>query len=134
MLRRLESEERRAIGRRVARARRENGLSQRGLAKELGVTVRTIQNYESGRVVPYRHLHVLDRLAGKPRGWILDGDAGNLRLAHDVAHLAALVERNQQEMTRNLVTLQSNLAQLRHRLEETAARRERARGADGDAR
>ena len=51
-------------GPRLAAQRRAAHLTQRKLAAELGVTVRTLQNYEAGRFVPFRHLHHLDRLLG----------------------------------------------------------------------
>jgi len=60
-------------GKRVAAARREARLSQRTLAAELGVSVRTMQNYEAGRFVPYRHLDELSRLLGKTPSWLLYG-------------------------------------------------------------
>jgi len=60
-------------GTRVAAARKEARLSQRALAAELGVSVRTMQNYEAGRFVPYRHLDALSRLLGKSSSWLLYG-------------------------------------------------------------
>jgi transcriptional regulator with XRE-family HTH domain len=51
-------------GPRLAAARRTARLTQRALAAELGVTVRTLQNYEAGRFVPFRHLHDLERILG----------------------------------------------------------------------
>jgi transcriptional regulator with XRE-family HTH domain len=60
-------------GRRIAEARGDARLSQRALAVELGVSVRTIQNYEAGRFVPYRHLDALSRLLHRPSSWLLYG-------------------------------------------------------------
>lgn len=60
-------------GVRVAGARREAGLTQRALAERLGVAIRTLQNYESGRFVPYRHLHELARLLHRSIPWLLSG-------------------------------------------------------------
>ena len=48
-------------------------MSQRKLAAHLGVSTRSIQNYESGASIPYRHAYVLERLFGKRHGWLLDG-------------------------------------------------------------
>jgi len=52
----VEPEERKRIGERITRARRESGLTQRDLADQLGITTRSVQNYESGAIVPWRHL------------------------------------------------------------------------------
>lgn len=60
-------------GTRVAGARKDLSLSQRTLAAELGVSLRTIQNYEAGRFVPYRHLDALSRLLGRSPSWLLYG-------------------------------------------------------------
>lgn len=49
-------------GKRLAAARKNVQLSQRSLAEALGISVRTIQNYEAGRFVPYRHLNALAML------------------------------------------------------------------------
>lgn len=61
-------------GERIARARKDVSLSQRALAARLGVSVRTVQNYEAGRFVPYRHFEALSRLLGRSTGWLLYGD------------------------------------------------------------
>jgi len=42
------------FGARLKELRRAGGLSQSGLAQALGVTVRTVQNYEAGKVLPKR--------------------------------------------------------------------------------
>jgi transcriptional regulator with XRE-family HTH domain len=69
-------------GRRLAAARRDVRLSQRALAGELRVSLRTVQNYEAGKFVPFRHLETLSRLLGRSPGWLLYGgeheDAGRL--------------------------------------------------------
>jgi len=60
-------------GIRLAAARKDARLTQRALATTLGVTLRTVQNYESGKIVPYRHLADLSALLGRPIGWLLTG-------------------------------------------------------------
>lgn len=60
-------------GSRLAVARKSVGLSQRQLAEALGVSVRTIQNYEAGRSVPFRHLAALEGLLGRSSAWLLYG-------------------------------------------------------------
>jgi transcriptional regulator with XRE-family HTH domain len=64
----------RLTGERLAAARIAAGLSQRSLAATLGVSVRTLQNYESGRFVPYRHLDELSRVLRRRAAWLLHGD------------------------------------------------------------
>jgi len=61
-------------GARLGAARRQANLTQRELASELGVTVRTLQNYEAGRFVPYRHMHRITSLLGCTVDWLLHGE------------------------------------------------------------
>src|ERR671920_317202 len=62
-----------AIARRLQHARRTAGMTQRELADHLGLTPRSIQGYEAGAVVPYRHLRTIARLLGRDMTWLLDG-------------------------------------------------------------
>lgn len=65
-----------AIGGRIAQARKETGgMTQEELAALLHVSVRSVQAYESGEVVPYRQMSELERVLGKPVAWFLHGDA-----------------------------------------------------------
>jgi len=74
-------EEAGGIGLRIARARKERGLTQEELASLIGVSARSIQGYEAGKVVPYRRLTQLAEITNCEVGWILQGDvaatAGN---------------------------------------------------------
>jgi HTH-type transcriptional regulator, cell division transcriptional repressor len=80
------------IGRRIAQARREAGLTQEELARLIGVTTRSVQGYEAGNVTPFRHLRKLEEATEKPRGWLLYGDGGNTANVGEVAtKLAELV-------------------------------------------
>lgn len=63
-----------ALGRRLAQARREAGLTQQELAGKVSVTRRSIQGYEAGAVVPYRRLDSLAAALGKTVQWFLTGD------------------------------------------------------------
>jgi transcriptional regulator with XRE-family HTH domain len=67
------------IGRRVAQARKEAGLTQQELADRLEVTKRSLQGYESGAVIPYRHLGRLADLLGRGAAWFLAGDRARVR-------------------------------------------------------
>jgi transcriptional regulator with XRE-family HTH domain len=62
------------IGWRIARARKERGLTQEELAALIGVSARSIQGYEAGKVVPYRRLTQLAEITNCEVGWILQGD------------------------------------------------------------
>jgi DNA-binding XRE family transcriptional regulator len=66
----------RDLGRRIARARAAARLTQEELAAALGVTRRSVQGYEAGKVAPYRHLDRLAEVLGCPKSWLLafDGD------------------------------------------------------------
>jgi len=101
-------------GKRLASARKEIRVSQRALAAELGVSVRTIQNYEAGRFVPYRHLDTLSRLLRCNPSWLLYG--------HD-QDLDELLARSRHERGRLQQNLE-RLVELRTRLADNAGRGE----------
>lgn len=98
-------------GKRIAAARKDVRLSQRALAVELGVSLRTLQNYEAGKFVPYRHLDALSRLLGRHPSWLLFGHE-----QPDVDQLVARSRHQRDELKANL----DRLVELRHRLHESA--------------
>jgi transcriptional regulator with XRE-family HTH domain len=98
-----------AIGGRIARARKESGLTQEELASRVGVTARSIQGYEAGKVVPYRHLSRLAEITDRELAWFLESD--------DAAALAEVATR--------LVTLVEELAEEARAIREVAERLER---------
>jgi transcriptional regulator with XRE-family HTH domain len=61
------------IGQRIAQARKEQGLTQAELARLLGVSTRSVQSYEGGTIVPYRHVRRIAAVTGRPSAWLLDG-------------------------------------------------------------
>lgn len=63
----------RQIGLRIAAARRETGLTQAEFARLVGVTSRSVQAYEAGKIVPWRHLDRLEEITHRPRSWFLRG-------------------------------------------------------------
>lgn len=79
------------IGRRIAQARREAGLTQEELGRLIGVTTRSVQGYEAGNVIPFRHLSKLESATGKSRGWLLYGDDDSESVGEVATALAALV-------------------------------------------
>jgi transcriptional regulator with XRE-family HTH domain len=89
-----------AIGGRIARARKESGLTQEELAGRMGVSARSIQGYEAGKVVPYRHLNQLAKITNRELGWILAGDPPPDLNAQVVERLVTLVEEVAEEAKR----------------------------------
>jgi transcriptional regulator with XRE-family HTH domain len=86
------------IGRRIARARKERGLTQEELAALIGVSPRSIQGYEAGSVVPYRRLARLAAVCNRDIGWLLEGDTNTdhelvERLLYAVEELSAQASR-----------------------------------------
>jgi transcriptional regulator with XRE-family HTH domain len=99
------------IGQRIAQARREAGLTQAQLAEALDITRRSIQGYEAGKVVPYRHLDELAAATGRSRGWLLRGESEDV-----VTALGAVGQR--------LVALVEQIADEAERIADAAARLE----------
>jgi len=62
------------IGARIAAARKEAGLTQEELADLIRVSTRSLQGYEGGEVIPYRHMGRLAEVLKRPAGWLLHGD------------------------------------------------------------
>ena len=86
-------------------------LSQRALAAELGISIRTVQNYEAGKFLPYRHLDSLSRLLGRSSSWLLYG--------RDHPETADVIARSRQQR-RELLGNMKRLVELRDRLADSA--------------
>lgn len=86
------------IGERIAQARREAGLTQEQLAEIASFSKRSLQDYEAGTTIPYRHLRELSRLLKRDVDWFLHGasPAGNDRIAELEGQLEAEVARLRQ--------------------------------------
>ena len=124
-------EEKTRVGRRVAEARRRAGLTQRELAEGLGVTVRSVQLYESGSVIPYKHLRRIELLTRTRPGWILGDDS-----EHDAALLLTL-EGVRDALRQHQELVAAHVEEMRRHTEQLAehrAIRERMRSARGTAR
>ena len=107
------------VGARIAQVRRERGLTQRELAEGLGVTVRSLQSYEAGRVLPYRHLPRLSALLHRSPTWFLQGQTRGLDEREALVALRA-------EFRERVRTLEEQIGELGDRLEQL-------RGLTGDA-
>jgi transcriptional regulator with XRE-family HTH domain len=124
-------EEKLRVGRRVAEARRRAGFTQRELAEALGVTVRSIQLYESGSVIPYKHLRRIELLTRTRPGWILGENSD-----HDAALLLTLegvreaLRQHQELVAEHVEEMRRHTEQLR----EHRAVRERMRSSREAAR
>ena len=108
----MDKQDRVSVGRRIAQARRESGMTQAELAAALQVTVRSIQNYESGVSVPYRHLRTIESLTHKRPGWTLDGD-GDGALDAKIAALQETIETHQGAMELHLRLMSEHIEPLR---------------------
>jgi transcriptional regulator with XRE-family HTH domain len=63
------------IGERIAQARKESGgMTQDELAELLNVSKRSVQDYEAGTTVPWKHFQMLEEVFKRPLGWFLHGE------------------------------------------------------------
>src|SRR3954447_14596127 len=64
------------IGARIKQARKERGLTQEQLADLVeGFSKRSLQDYELGNTIPYKHFGELSRMLKRPQEWFLYGDS-----------------------------------------------------------
>lgn len=66
--------EAREIGERIQQARVEAGLTQAELAELAPFSLRSLQNYEAGITVPYKHLRAIATLLNRNVEWFLHGE------------------------------------------------------------
>lgn len=67
--------EAKAIGARIQKARLEAGMTQEQVADVATFSKRSLQDYEAGVTIPYRHLREIARLLDRPVEWLLHGPA-----------------------------------------------------------
>lgn len=91
-----------AIGARIAQARKEaGGMTQEALADLIGLSKRSVQDYEAGATLPWKHLREIARVLDKHVDWFMRGaDAGDDAPASpsDLARLEKRVEELQGSM------------------------------------
>lgn len=64
-----------AIGARIAQARNEAGLTQEELADlAVGFSRRSLQDYETGVTIPYKHMQEIASLVAVTVEWLLHGE------------------------------------------------------------
>jgi transcriptional regulator with XRE-family HTH domain len=65
------------VGPRIAEARRERNLTQPELADLLNLSLRSLQGYEAGAIIPFKHLPRIAAVLGKPQEWFVLSSNGN---------------------------------------------------------
>ena len=60
----------------IAQARRDANLTQPELARMVGVTTRTVQNWEAGTRSPWRHIAEICIATRKPLSFFFEGENG----------------------------------------------------------
>jgi transcriptional regulator with XRE-family HTH domain len=99
------------IGARIRQARLEHdGLTQENLAAMASFSKRSLQYYEAGVTIPYKHLRELSRLLNKPEDWFLYGEQS----------VAAQGEERLRKIVREIVReeIEAALAPIRAQLED----------------
>lgn len=104
----MEEFELREIGARIAQARLERGFTQEQLAEIGSFSKRSLQDYEAGVTIPYRHLRELGRLLKRKPEWFLYGDEpepepGVLSVIRDELQELAGPVNETNELVRNLL-------------------------------
>src|SRR3990167_9427701 len=90
------------IGARIRQARREAGMTQEELATVSSFSQRSLQDYESGVTIPYRHLTELAAILRRSVAWFLHGAEADRPPEEDAAladRMTAL-EAQMQELVR----------------------------------
>src|SRR3990167_6793044 len=91
-----------AIGARIRQARLEAGMTQEELAEGSSVSKRSLQDYEYGVTIPYRHLTELATILRRSVAWFLHGAEADRPPEEDAAladRMTAL-EAQMQELVR----------------------------------
>lgn len=113
--------EQREIGARIARARKMAGdMTQDELADLLNVSKRSVQDYEAGITVPWKHFQLLEDAFKKPLTWFLHGEEPEPQLPEGLAQ--------------QLVDATAGLEVVVARFEAIAARLEQLQGVKAPAR
>jgi transcriptional regulator with XRE-family HTH domain len=113
------------IGARIALARNEAGLTQEEVTDLATFSKRSLQDYERGNTIPYRHMQEISRLLDRPVEWFLHGerpaDASETPVELRLAELAAAVEAMSRQLEDGSRLVAHRLEQLERRLQETSA-------------
>lgn len=66
--------EAKAIGQRIAQARAEAGLTQEQVGDLATFSKRSLQDYETGVTIPYKHMRELSEILEREVAWFLHGE------------------------------------------------------------
>jgi transcriptional regulator with XRE-family HTH domain len=126
------------IGARIALARNEAGMTQEQLTEMATFSKRALQTWEAGNVVPYRQMHELSGLLGRPVEWFLHGETPveePVPVDDRLVELADAVEALGGQMKDLASTMSERLESIEQRLPSQSAaerpRREGRRGSGG---
>lgn len=107
----------REIGARIAQARREaDAMTQDELADALNISKRSVQEYEAGNTIPWKHFSRLEEIFGKPLSWFLHGEE-EATPPSDAGQLEALLQA-EEENARRLDALEGRADRSEGLLEE----------------
>lgn len=109
------------IGQRIAEARTVAGLTQETLAEMASFSKRSLQDYETGVTIPYKHMREISQLLGREVEWFLHGEES---IPED--RLAALEEKvtsTLEGLTSAVEALTARVDQLSEQEARPAARR-----------
>lgn len=108
------------IGARIAQARRQAGLNQDEFAEMAPFSLRSLQDYEQGKTIPYRQMRDISKLLGKPVEWFLHGEAEDAPAL--LEHLQA-IDQKLESIDRKLDVMDvgGEIAALRGQMAELAA-------------
>jgi transcriptional regulator with XRE-family HTH domain len=109
----VDAARREVIGARILQARRESGLTQRELADLLGITSRSIQNYEAGRIIPWRHLSHIETITRKRAGYLLHDEDGGGALDATISQLLSVMQQHHDLLRDHVEMLRQNTDRLR---------------------
>lgn len=124
--------EAREIGHRIAEARTVAGLTQETVAEMASFSKRSLQDYEAGVTIPYKHMRELSLLLGRPVEWFLHGEeeqatATAVRLAEVETRLGALEARVAETGEKMLAAIERLADLVEHRDGQSSHRSARGR-------
>lgn len=103
----------REIGARLALARKEAGLTQEQVAELSGVSKRSLQDYEAGVTIPYRHFRELASIYQRDVEWVLHGtEAAPVDLLGEVSASVAMIEEGMADALERLSRIEALLDRL----------------------
>ena len=114
--------ERSTIGKKIALLRRERGLTQRALARAVGVTERSVQSWEQGHTHPYRHLKEIEAALGRPLSPRTEITLIDEMLSPELEDRVELAERRGGDRIADLETRLRNVEERLAKLEKRSAR------------